>query len=121
MVPVTEMDPVFVRKALMDSVVVPRTVKEIAMRQLSYVHHVRKDFMEIFVSRDVHIIVKRAVLRVKENVINVLKDTGKTSVIKVRNIFIRILQFGKSQSKVILQYHKRLIYFLTFSIYFISM
>ena len=42
MVPVTEMDPVLVRKALLDLVVVLRTVKEVVMTPLLYVHHVRK-------------------------------------------------------------------------------
>ena len=90
MVPVTEMDPVFVRKALLDSVVVLKTVKEAVMTKHLYVHHVRKDIMETSVLRDVQITVRMAVLRMKENVINVLKDTGETSVIKVRNIFIPI-------------------------------
>ena len=88
MVPVTEMGPVLVRKALMDSVVVLRTVKEVVMTLLLYVHHVRKDIMENSVERDVQRTVRMAVHRKKEYVKNVLKDTGETSVIKVRNIFI---------------------------------
>ena len=71
MVPVTEMDPVLVRKALMDLVVVLRTVKEVVMTQHLYVHHVRKDIMEIPVMTDVQITVRMFVLRMKEYVINV--------------------------------------------------
>ena len=69
--PVTEMDLVLVRKALMDSVVVLRTVKEAAMTQPLYAHHVRKDIMEISVLKDVQIIVKITVLRLEECVMNV--------------------------------------------------
>ena len=71
MVPVTEMDPVLVRKALIHSGVVLRTVKEVVMTQCLYVHHVKMDIMEIPVMRDVQITVRMAVLRMKEYVINV--------------------------------------------------
>ena len=71
MVPVTGMDPVFVRKALMDSVVVLRTVTEVVMAEPLYVHYVRKDIMETSVLRDVQITVRMAVLGKKEYVINV--------------------------------------------------
>ena len=72
----------------MDTVVVLRTVKEVVMTQRLFVHHVKKDIMEIPVMTDVQITVRMAVHRKKEYVKNVLKDTGETSVIKVRNIFI---------------------------------
>ena len=71
MVPVTEMDPVHVRKDLMDLDVVLRSVKEVVMAEPLYVHHVRKGIMGNSVLRDVQIIVKMAVLRMKEYVINV--------------------------------------------------
>ena len=71
MVTVTETDPVLVRKALMDSVVVLKTVKEVVTTQLLYVHHVKKNIMENSVLRDVQITVRMAVLRMKENAMNV--------------------------------------------------
>ena len=88
MVPVTKMEPVLVRRALLDLVVVLKTVQEVVMIKHLYAHHLRKDIMETSVLKDVQIIVRMAVLRMKEYVINVLKDSGETYVIKVRNIFI---------------------------------
>ena len=71
MVPVTGMDHVLVRKALMDLVAVLRTVKEAVMTQTLYVHHVKKDIMETSVERDVQITVRMVVLKKKENAMNV--------------------------------------------------
>ena len=71
MVPVTEMDPVLVRKALMDLVVVLKTVKKVVMTQLLYVHHVNKNIMENSVLRGVQIIVNITVHRMRENAMNV--------------------------------------------------
>ena len=71
MVPVTEMDPVLVRKALLDLVVVLKTVKEVVMTKHLYVQHVRKDIMENSVVRDVQITVRMVVLKIKENAMNV--------------------------------------------------
>ena len=85
------MDPVLVKKALMDSGVVLRIVKVVAMPKHLYVHHVRKHIMETLVMTDVQVTVRMAVLRMKEYVKNVFKDTGETAVIKVRNIFITVL------------------------------
>ena len=90
MVPVTEMDPVLVRKALLDLVVVLKSVREVVMTPLLYVHHVRKSIMEISVMRHVQIIVNITVHRMKENVMNVLKVTGETPVVKVSNVCIPI-------------------------------
>ena len=71
MVPVTEMDPVHVRKALLELVVVLSTVKEVVMTQPLHVHHVRMDIMEISVIRDVQITVRMTVPRMKETAMNV--------------------------------------------------
>ena len=90
MVPATEMDPVLVRKALMDLVVVLKTVKKVVMTQILYVHHVRKGITEISVMRHVQIIVNITVHSMKEHVMNVLKVTGDTPVVKVSNVCIPI-------------------------------
>ena len=65
MVPVTEMDPVFVWKALLDLVVVLKTVKEAVMTLLLYVHHVRGYTMEISAMRHAQKIVQMAALRME--------------------------------------------------------
>ena len=105
MVPVTEMDPVLVKKALMDLVVVLKTVKEAVTTKHLYVYHVREDIMETFVLRDVQITVRMAVLRTKEYVKSVQKDTGEMCVISVRNIFIYFrfsIQIGLYKNKRIM-------------------
>ena len=102
MVPVTEMDPVLVKKALMDLVVVLKTVKEVVMTIHLYAHHVRKDIMETPVMTDVQITVRMAVLRTKEYVKSVQKDTGEMCVISVRNILIHFrlsIQIGLYKNK----------------------
>ena len=68
MAPVTEMGPVLVRKDLMDSVVVLRTVKEVVMTELLYVHHVWGYIMEISAMRHVQIIVHMAALVMESSV-----------------------------------------------------
>ena len=68
MVPATEMDPVLVKKALLDLVVVLRTVKEAVMTLLLYVYHVKGNIMEISAMRHAQIIVQMAALVMERSV-----------------------------------------------------